>query len=104
MANRALPHWPSPAASSEWLPLGGRHKRVDGKDRANYHTKSQQLRGPMTDPYARYTRLKFDRPHPKILRITMENGRMNTTDAALHAELGDVWRDVDKDPNVNAVI
>jgi len=58
----------------------------------------------MTDPYARYTRLKFDRPHPKILRITMENGRMNTTDAALHAELGDVWRDVDKDPNVNAVI
>jgi enoyl-CoA hydratase len=34
----------------------------------------------------------------------MENGRMNTTDAALHAELGDVWRDVDKDPNVNAVI
>jgi enoyl-CoA hydratase len=58
----------------------------------------------MTDPYARYTRLKFDRPHPKILRITMENGRMNTTDAALHAELGDIWRDVDKDPNVNAVI
>jgi len=38
----------------------------------------------MTDPYARYTRLKFDRPHAKVLRITMENGRMNTTDAALH--------------------
>ena len=58
----------------------------------------------MTDPYARYTRLRFDRPHPKVLRITMENGRMNTTDAALHAELGDIWRDVDKDPSVNAVI
>ncbi len=58
----------------------------------------------MTDPYTRYTRLKFDRPHAKVLRITMENGRMNTTDAALHAELGDIWRDVDKDASVNAVI
>src|SRR5690349_16705657 len=58
----------------------------------------------MTDPYARYTRLKFDRPHPRVLRITMENGRMNTTDAALHAELGGIWRDVDRDGSVNAVI
>src|SRR5271168_2525863 len=58
----------------------------------------------MTDPYARYTRLKFDRPHPKVLRITMENGRMNTTDAALHAELGDIWRDIDRDASVNAVV
>jgi enoyl-CoA hydratase/carnithine racemase len=58
----------------------------------------------MTDPYSRYTRLKFDRPHAKVLRITMENGRMNTTDAALHAELGEIWRDVDKDKSVNAII
>ena len=29
---------------------------------------------------------------------------MNTTDAALHGELGDIWRDVDRDPSVNAVI
>jgi enoyl-CoA hydratase len=58
----------------------------------------------MTDAYGRYTRLKFDRPHPKVLRITMENGRMNTADAALHAELADIWRDVDKDASVNATI
>lgn len=58
----------------------------------------------MTDPYARYTRLKFDRPHPQVLRITMENGRMNTTDAALHAELGEIWRDVDADASVNAAV
>ena len=58
----------------------------------------------MTDSYAHYTRLKFDRPHANVLRITMENGRMNTADAALHAELGQIWRDVDKDPGVNAVI
>src|SRR5207248_8425130 len=59
---------------------------------------------PMTDAYARYTRLKFDRPHPKVLRITMENGRMNTTDAAMHSELADIWRDIDKDASVNAAI
>ena len=58
----------------------------------------------MADLYARYTRLKFDRPHPKVLRITMENGRMNTTDAALHAELGDIWRDLDRDTSVNAAV
>jgi enoyl-CoA hydratase len=58
----------------------------------------------MTDPYARYTRLKFDRPHAKVLRITMENGRMNTTDAALHGELAEIWRDVDRDASVNAAI
>ena len=58
----------------------------------------------MTDPYARYTRLRFDRPHPKVLRITMDNGRMNTADDAMHGELADIWRDVDGDPSVNAVI
>jgi enoyl-CoA hydratase len=58
----------------------------------------------MTDPYTRYTRLRFDRPHPKVLRITMDNGRMNTADDAMHAELADIWRDVDRDPTVNAVV
>ncbi|WP_428542306.1 enoyl-CoA hydratase/isomerase family protein [Rhodopila sp.] len=58
----------------------------------------------MTDAYARYTRLRFDRPHPKVLRITMDNGRMNTADDVMHAELADIWRDVDRDPTVNAVV
>jgi len=58
----------------------------------------------MSDPYARYTRLRFDRPHPKVLRITMDNGRMNTADDAMHGELADIWRDVDRDPTVNAAI
>jgi len=57
-----------------------------------------------TDRYARYTRLKFDRPHPKVLRITMDNGKMNSADQAMHAELVQIWRDVDSDPTVNAAI
>ena len=56
------------------------------------------------DRYARYTRLTFDRPHPKVLRITMDNGKMNTADAAMHRELAEIWRDVDADPTVNAAI
>jgi len=56
------------------------------------------------DLYASYTRLRFERPHPKVLRIIMDNGRMNSTDHAMHAELGQIWKDVDKDTSVNAVI
>jgi len=59
----------------------------------------------MTDRYARYTRLKFDRPHPQVLRITMNRpDRLNAADQTLHRELGEVWRDVDADPTVNAAI
>lgn len=56
------------------------------------------------DRYASYQRLRFDRPHPKVLRITMDNGRMNTADALMHAELAQIWTDVAADPSVNAAI
>jgi enoyl-CoA hydratase len=56
------------------------------------------------DRYASYQRLTFDRPHPKVLRVTMANGRMNTTDAVMHAELVRIWRDIDEDASVNAAI
>ena len=42
--------------------------------------------------YEGYQRLRFDRPHPRVLRVTMDNGRMNTADAAMHAELVRIWR------------
>ncbi len=57
-----------------------------------------------TERYATYERLRFDWPHPRVIRITMTNGRMNTADALMHDELGRVWRDVDADAGVNAVI
>ncbi len=56
------------------------------------------------DRYAHYQRLRFDRPHPRVLRITMDHGKMNTADAVMHAELVEVWRDADRDPAVNAII
>ncbi len=58
----------------------------------------------MSGRYSDYTRLKFDTPHPKVLRITMDNGKFNTADRAMHAELARIWRDVDADPQINAAI
>jgi enoyl-CoA hydratase len=56
------------------------------------------------DPYASYTKLRIERPAPKVLRIVMDNGRMNSADHAMHAELARIWRDIDQDPEVNAAI
>jgi enoyl-CoA hydratase len=57
-----------------------------------------------TDRYSKYRKLKFDRPHPKVLRIRLDNGRMNTADHRLHWELAEIWNDVDADSATNAVI
>jgi len=56
------------------------------------------------DPYANYTKLRIERPAPKVLRIIMDNGRMNSADHAMHAELARIWKDVDQDPEVNVAI
>jgi enoyl-CoA hydratase/carnithine racemase len=59
----------------------------------------------MTDRYDSYKRLKFDWPEERILRVTMENpGKLNSADAVMHGELVRVWRDIDEDSRVNAVI
>ena len=59
----------------------------------------------MSDPYARYTRLKFERPSPGVLKIVMSNpGKLNATDAVMHRELAEVWRDVDADPETRCAI
>ena len=59
----------------------------------------------MDDRYARYTRMLFDRPHPKVLRITLNRPeRYNAADAVMHDEMGRIWRDIDDDGSVNAVV
>jgi enoyl-CoA hydratase len=58
----------------------------------------------VAERYDRYARLLFDRPHLRVLRVTMSHGRMNSADATMHRELAEVWRDIDADPEVNAVI
>ena len=59
----------------------------------------------MSDWQNRYQRLLFDRPHPKVLRVTMNRPeKYNATDAIMHRELVDVWRDINGDDTVNCVI
>jgi len=59
----------------------------------------------MSDRYAAYQRITFDRPHPRVLRLTMSNpGKLNATDHVMHGELARIWRDIDADDAVSAVI
>jgi enoyl-CoA hydratase len=59
----------------------------------------------MSDAYAAYQRLKFDWPADGVLRITMSNpGKLNAADRAMHFELAEIWRDIDRDPAVRAAI
>jgi enoyl-CoA hydratase len=59
----------------------------------------------MSDRYAGYKKLKFDRPADRVLRISMDSPkRLNAADAGMHEELVHVWRDVDADPDIGAVI
>jgi enoyl-CoA hydratase len=56
------------------------------------------------DRYAGYRRLRIDWPHARVIRVTMANGKMNSADATMHGELGQIWRDIDADPAVSSVI
>ena len=59
----------------------------------------------MTDRYASYTRLAFDRPAERVLRVTMNRPeRLNAADEDMHRELAEVWRDIDADADVGAAI
>lgn len=59
----------------------------------------------MNDLYARYKELQFDRPHPRVLRITIASPlKMNAMTATLHRECSEVWKDVEADATVSAAI
>ena len=58
-----------------------------------------------SDRYARYTRLRFDRPHPRVLRVTLASPlKMGAMDAQMHREAAEIWADVDADDSVSVVI
>ncbi len=55
--------------------------------------------------YARFQRLRFDVPHPGVLRITLASPlKMNAMDPTMHREVSEVWAEVDRDPAVRAVL
>ncbi len=59
----------------------------------------------MTDRYQPYTRLQIDYPAERILRITFNRPETyNSVDAETHSQLTHIWRDIDADPDIGAVI
>ena len=59
----------------------------------------------MTDYAARYPAFSFDRPAPRVLRLTFDRPETyNSIDGAAHTQLTELWRDIDGDRDVNAVI
>lgn len=59
----------------------------------------------MSDPYTAFDSLGFDRPLPRVLRITMARPeRLNAADAHMHGQLAAVWRTVDADPAVDVAL
>ena len=59
----------------------------------------------MADRYAHYKSLKFARPKPRVLEVIMSRpGKLNALDETGHRELAEVWRDIDRDPDVSAVV
>ncbi|MEX3009640.1 enoyl-CoA hydratase/isomerase family protein [Hoeflea sp. TYP-13] len=59
----------------------------------------------MTERYAAYSNLKLDEPAERVLRITFSNpDSFNSVDGETHSQITEIWRDIDKDPGINAVI
>ncbi len=59
----------------------------------------------MDDHYARFSRLLIERPHPRVLRVVMNRpDKLNAADAEMHSDLTEIWRVVDSDASVNAVL
>ncbi|NYT62518.1 enoyl-CoA hydratase/isomerase family protein [Alcaligenaceae bacterium] len=58
-----------------------------------------------TNRYTGYKNILFDYPAPHVLRLTLSNPeRLNSLDAIGHREIADVWKEIDTDPDVSAVI
>ena len=59
----------------------------------------------MSDRYAKYTVFEIDRPAERVLRLTFNRPETyNSLDAEGHAQLTAIWRDIDADPDLSAVI
>ena len=59
----------------------------------------------MSGRYERYHHVLLDRPHPRVLRITLSKPeRLNAVDQPTHSELAEIWRDIEGDPETSAVI
>ncbi|HVV09309.1 enoyl-CoA hydratase/isomerase family protein [Amycolatopsis sp.] len=62
-------------------------------------------KGTVTDvKYPDYESLELDWPEPHVLRVTLSRGKMNSFDFRMHREISSIWRLIDEDPGVSAVV
>ena len=54
--------------------------------------------------YEAFPDLRFDRPEPRVLRITLDGPGLNAVGEAVHGQLADVWSTVDRDPETNVAL
>lgn len=57
-----------------------------------------------TVQYPDYQSLELDRPEPRVLRIMLCRGEMNSLDFQMHRDLSSIWRLIDADPDISAVV
>jgi enoyl-CoA hydratase len=58
----------------------------------------------VTDPYASFSSLTFERPVPGVLRIVLDGPGLNAVDKQAHRDLADVWLAVDRDPEIRVAM
>ena len=58
----------------------------------------------MSDPYADFPSLRFERPEAGILRIVLDAPGLNAVGPQMHRDLADVWLAVDRDPETRVAI
>ncbi len=54
--------------------------------------------------YPKYESLQLDYPAPRVLRIKLSRGKVNAMDYQLHKDIADIWRLVDRDPDISVAI
>lgn len=59
---------------------------------------------PVSDRYDAVPDLRIDRPAPGVLRITLDAPGLNAVSPAVHAQLAEVWRLVDRDPDARVAL
>jgi len=58
----------------------------------------------MSDLYADYTQLKFERPRAGVLAVVLDAPGLNSVNERMHRELADIWRTIDRDPDVRVAL
>jgi enoyl-CoA hydratase len=58
----------------------------------------------MSDRYARFESLRFERPEAGILRVVLDAPGLNSVGAQMHRDLADVWLEVDRDSDVRVAL